>query len=217
LESIWIPHRAPIGHSPGHVDLEGFWARLAEAGVPFVLHVGGAPLQVAKDWGNNGRGAVKDWLGGGENVRTKDAAVLHQTPEMFISMMLLDGVFDRHPGLRGAAVELGAGWVPELCRRLDWVCRIYGRSDTSVRFERTPSEQLKTQMGFTPFSHEHVGDLAADSAPDLYLFSSDYPHLEGTKDPIGRFERSLVDVDDAVKDAFYSENFLRLWPQARAI
>ena len=28
LESIWIPHRAPIGHSPGHVDLEGFWACL---------------------------------------------------------------------------------------------------------------------------------------------------------------------------------------------
>ena len=114
LESIWIPHRAPIGHSPGHVDLEGFWARLAEAGVPFVLHVGGAPLlELLEDWGNNGRGAVKDWLGGGENVRTKDAAVLHQTPEMFISMLLLDGVFDRHPTLRGAAVELGAGWVPE--------------------------------------------------------------------------------------------------------
>ena len=215
LESIWIPHRAPIGHSPGHVDLEGFWARLAEAGVPFVLHVGGAPLQVARDWGNNGRGAVKDWLGGGENVRTKDAAVLHQTPEMFISMMLLDGVFDRHPNLLGAAVELGAGWVPELCRRLDWVCRIYGRSDMSVRFERPPSEQIREQMGFTPFSHEHVGDLVADSAPDLYLFSSDYPHLEGTKDPIGRFERSLVDVDESIKDAFYSENFLRLWPQAR--
>ena len=49
LQSIWIPHRAPIGHSPGHVDLEGFWARLAEANVPFVLHVGGAPLQVSKD------------------------------------------------------------------------------------------------------------------------------------------------------------------------
>ena len=215
LESIWIPHRAPIGHSPGHVDLEGFWARLAEAGAPFVLHVGGAPLQVARDWGNNGRGAVKDWLGGGENVRTKDAAVLHQTPEMFISMLLLDGVFDRHPTLRGAAVELGAGWVPEMFRRLDWVCRIYGRSDTSVRFKRLPSEQLKEQMGFTPFSHEHVGDLVADSAADLYLFSSDYPHLEGTKDPIGRFERSLVDVEESVKAAFYSENFLRLWPEAR--
>ena len=41
-------------------------------------------------------------------MRTKDAAVLHQTPEMFLSVLLMDGVFDRHPGLRGAAVELGA-------------------------------------------------------------------------------------------------------------
>ena len=38
LEAIWVPHRAPIDRAPGHVDLEGFWARLAEAGVPFVLH-----------------------------------------------------------------------------------------------------------------------------------------------------------------------------------
>ena len=214
LESIWIPHRAPIGHSPGHVDLEGFWARLAEAGVPFVLHVGGAPLQVARDWGNNGRGAVKDWLGGGENVRTKDAAVLHQTPEMFISMLLLDGVFDRHPPC--AARRLNS--VPAGCQKCAgaWTGYVgYMVVDTSVRFERPPSEQLKEQMGFTPFSHEHVGDLVADSAADLYLFSSDYPHLEGTKDPIGRFERSLVDVEESVKEAFYSENFLRLWPEAR--
>ena len=60
--------------------------------------------------GNNG-GLSQRLASGGENVRTKDAAVLHQTPEMF--RVLLDGVFDRHPGLRGAAVELGAGWVPE--------------------------------------------------------------------------------------------------------
>jgi predicted TIM-barrel fold metal-dependent hydrolase len=215
LQAIWVPHRAPLDRSPGHVELEGFWARLAEAGVPFVLHVGGAPLQVSKTWGNNGRAPVKDWLGGGENVRTKDAAVLHQTPEMFLSVLLLDGVFERHPGLRGAAVELGAGWVPELCRRLDWVTRIYGRSDESVRFERAPSQQLIEQMAFTPFSHEDVAYLMQDSHPDLYLFSSDYPHLEGTKDPIGRFERFLANSEPAVRDAFYSENFLRLWPEAR--
>ena len=170
-----------------------------------MLHVGGAPLQVAKDWGNNGRGAVKDWLGGGENVRTKDAAVLHQTPEMFISMMLLDGVFDRHPGLRGAAVELGAGWVPELCRRLDWVCRIYGRSDTSVRFERPPSRAAKESKWVLRRFLMSMLVIWLLTRPDLYLFSSDYPHLEGTKDPIGRFERSLVDVDESVKQAFYSE------------
>ncbi|NOX52713.1 MAG: amidohydrolase family protein [Gammaproteobacteria bacterium] len=215
LEAIWIPHRAPIGRAPGHVEFEGFWARLAEAGVPFVLHVGGAPLQVHKAWGNNGRAATKDWLGGGENVRTKDAAVLHQAPEMFISMMIMDGIFDRHPKLRGAAVELGAGWVPQMLHRLDDICRIFSRADESVRFDRKPSEQLREQMGFTPMPNEDVGRLIGESNEDLYLFSSDYPHIEGTKDPIGRFERTVGDAPEQVKTKFYSENFLRLWPEAR--
>jgi predicted TIM-barrel fold metal-dependent hydrolase len=215
LEAIWVPHRAPIDRSPGHVDLEPFWALLAESGTPFVLHVGGSPLQILKAWSNNGRGATRDWMGGGENVRTKDAALLHQPPETFVSMLVLDGVLERHPGLRGASVELGAGWVPELVRRLDWVSRIYSRVDESVRFERPPSVQLTEQMGFTPFPHEDVANLVAQSNADLYLFSSDYPHIEGTKDPIARFERTIADANEEVRSKFYAENFLRVFPEAR--
>jgi len=50
---------------------------------------------------------------------------------------------------------------------------------------------------------------------ELYLFSSDYPHVEGTSDPIGRFERFLVDRDESTKNLFYSENFLKIFPDAR--
>jgi predicted TIM-barrel fold metal-dependent hydrolase len=215
MKAIWVPHRAPIDISPGHVELEGFWARLAESGTPFVLHVGGSPLQALKAWSNNGRAAVKDWMGGGENVRTKDAAVMHQPPETFVSMLLLDGVFERHPSLRGAAVELGAGWVPEMLRRLDWVSKIYGRVDESVRFERTPSQQLSDQMGFTPFPNEDVANLIEQSNEDLYLFSSDYPHVEGGRNPIAKFEKTLENKSEAAKTQFFSENFLRVWPDAR--
>lgn len=215
LEAIWVPHRAPIGHSAGHVDLEGFWARLAEAGVPFLLHVGGAPLQVSDSWANNGRAPSRDWVGGGENVRTKDATILHQPAETFLSMLVMEGVLDRHPTLRGAAVELGAGWVPEMLRRLDAVAKVYSRFDTSVQFSRPPSEQITQQMGFTPMHHEDVGNMIAQSNAELYLFSSDYPHLEGTRDPIGRFERTLPEDDEGVRDLFYAENFLRLFPEAR--
>ena len=215
LKSIWVPHRAPIEISPGHVDLEPFWARLAEARVPFVLHVGGSPLHSLKAWSNNGRKKTRDLFGGGENVRTKDAALMHQNPEAFISVMLIDGVFERHPNLRGAAVELGAGWVPELLRRLDSTCRLYSRVDESVRFDRTPSEQLSQQMGFTPYPHEDVAQLIADSNEELYLFSSDWPHMEGGRDPIGKFERSVASVSPEAQTKFFSENFLRLLPDAR--
>ena len=215
LEAIWVPHRPPIGRSPGHVDLEPVWARLAEAGVPFVIHVGGSPLHTAKAWADDGRGASRDWLGGGENLRTKDAMLMHHDAEAFVAMLVADGVFARHPDLRGAAVELGAGWVPELLRRLDSVTRIFSRVDERVRFDRKPSEQLTQQMGFTPFPHEDVARLIADSNDELYLFSSDYPHIEGGRDPIGKFEAHMAPTSDAAKTRFFSENFLRLWPQAR--
>ena len=165
---------------------------------------------------NTGRGATRDWLGGGENVRTKDAAVLHQAPEMFLSMLVMDGVLNRHPKLRGACVELGAGWVPEMLRRLDAVSRAYRKVDESVAFARKPSEQITEQMGFTPMPHEDVGNMMSQSSSDLFLFSSDYPHIEGTRDPIGRFESSMSEVSEEAKTQFYSENFLRIWPQARA-
>jgi uncharacterized protein len=216
LKAVWVPHRPPAERSPGHLDFDPFWARLAEGGTPFLLHVGGAPLQQARAWMNNGKGPVKDWMGGGENLRSKDIAILHQGPETFISMMLIDGVFERFPALRGASVELGAGWVPSLLTRLDWVAKNWIRADKGqAPFSRKPSETLKQQMAFTPFVFEDVGVLIDHSSRDLYLFSSDYPHVEGGRDPIRRFEGFLGDRSEAVREAFYAENFLRIFPGAR--
>jgi len=215
LKAVWVPHRSAGDKSPGHVSLDPFWARLAEAGVPFLLHVGGSPLQLGKAWGNNGRAASKDWLGGGENLRTKDVAVLHQGPETFLSMLVIEGIFERFPKLRGASVELGAGWVPQMLQRLDWVAKHWGRTDkTLAAFTRTPSQQLTQQMAFTPFVFEEVGSFIDQSNPDLYLFSSDYPHIEGGRNPIARFETALG--ERPVRDKFYEENFLRIFPDARA-
>ena len=216
LEAVWIPHRPCGDRSPGHVDLDPFWARLAESGTPFVLHVGGAPLQMARAWMNNGRPPTKDWLGGGENLRTKDIALLHEGPEAFLTMLVLDGVLERHPGLRGAAVELGAGWVPELLRRLDWVVKHWSRNDANLQgLSRKPSEQITQQLGFTPFVFEEVGLFIDQSNPELYLFSSDYPHIEGGRNPIGRFETALGERSEGVRELFYAENFLRIFPKAR--
>ena len=217
LGAIWVPHRPCGERSPGHVDLDPFWAKLADSRTPFVLHVGGAPLQLAKAWMNNGRPPTKDWLGGGENLRTKDVALLHEGPEQFLTMMVLDGVLERHPALRGASVELGAGWVPELLRRLDWVVKHWSRNDANLQaIRRTPSQQITEQLAFTPFVFEEVGRFIDQSNPDLYLFSSDYPHIEGGRNPIGRFEAALGEREASVRDKFYTENFLRIFPDARS-
>jgi predicted TIM-barrel fold metal-dependent hydrolase len=46
------------------------------------------------------------------------------------------------------------------------------------------------------------------------MFSSDYPHVEGGRRPIERFEASLVEASEDTKRRFYSENFLDLMGSA---
>ena len=62
---------------------------------------------------------------------------------------------------------------------------------------------------------EEVGAFIDQSHADLYLFSSDYPHTEGGRNPISRFETTLGDRSETIRDKFYSQNFLRIFPEAR--
>jgi hypothetical protein len=77
--------------------------------------------------------------------------------------------------------------------------------------KRKPSEQLISQFGFTPFPFEDVGRLVGETDPNLYLFSSDYPHAEGGRDPLGRFDRSLAEFDAETRTKFESGNFERVF------
>ena len=141
---------------------------------------------------------------GGENVRAMDMLAMHHGPELFIGNMVLDGVFERHRALRGASVELGAGWVPALLERLDWTVDIWKRTDESLAgFERRPSEQLAEQFGFTPYVYEPVGALIDQTSAELYLFSSDYPHVEGSENAVAVCDRQLVGFDAEARRVFF--------------
>jgi uncharacterized protein len=56
-----------------------------------------------------------------------------------------------------------------------------------------------------------VGDLIRQSDSRLYLFSSDYPHVEGGRHPLGRFQASLEACPEPALSQFYSENFASLF------
>jgi uncharacterized protein len=211
--AIWIPAEPCGGRSPGHTDLEPVWAFLSQSQVPFMLHVGAQPMQIHDDYMNTGRSVATGWSGGGEALRLKDFPTLHQSSEEFLSVLILDGVLDRHPQLRGGVIELGATWVPGMLRRLDSAFENLARHDPMVRtFARSPSEQIRDQLGFTPFPFDDVGALIRDSSDLLYLFSTDYPHVEGGRNPLGRFTSSLASASEATQERFYSGNFRKLFP-----
>lgn len=211
IRAVWVPSEAPGEVSPAHVDLEPVWARLAEAGVPFVLHVGGGKL-LPKAFHQNGRPRPKDWLGGGENLRAKDFPVLHHSPERFLACLALDGVFHRHPGLRGAAIELGATWVPGLLRNIDHAHRSFFKNEPLLaELELAPSDYLRRQVRFTPFPFEDTTWLVEQSGPELFMFSTDYPHPEGGRRPFEVFGEAMAGFDDDTRDRFFWRNGAELF------
>jgi len=211
--AIWMTSDMPGDRAPSHIDFEEIWARLAEANIPLVLHIGGGKL-LDRRYHNNGRPTPKDWLGGGENLRAKDFLVVHHSPERFLTCMVLDGVFERHPDLRCGAIELGASWVPGMMRNLDYAARALGRHEALIKeLTLTPSDYIRRQVRFTPFPFEDVGWLIKEGGENLFLFSSDYPHIEGSRDPIGKFDATLDqhEIGERARSRFYSENFANLY------
>jgi predicted TIM-barrel fold metal-dependent hydrolase len=208
--AFWIPGM-PVGDkSPGHPDFDPVWQAFCDLNVPFLLHVGpNSPTKIAA-YENNGQPRPKDITGaeGGENLRVRDFMLLSVGPQQFLTALVFDGVFARFPKLRGGVIELGAGWVPEYLRSLDLSQKIFKKTDPCVdALAMRASEYIRRAVKFTPFPGEDVGRLIRDAGAELFMFSSDYPHPEGTDDPIGRFERTIKDISEEAKTKFYSENF----------
>lgn len=204
----------PAGErSPGHTDLDPFWRRLEEAGVPFVLHIGPGTMTQPKTMHNNGRERAPDLHGGGENLRFPDYVMLSYGPQIFLTALVYDGVFERFPQLRGGVIECGAGWVPEFLRELDIAHQSFGKTDPYLQaMQLKPSEQIRRAVKFTPFPKEDLRRMIEDAGPELFVFSSDYPHPEGTSDPMGYFESTIADLDEDTKDRFYRRNFEEMLP-----
>jgi uncharacterized protein len=208
--AFWIPGM-PVGDkSPGHADFDRVWHAFCDLNVPFLLHVGpNSPTKISA-YENNGQPRPKDITGaeGGENLRVRDFMLLSVGPQQFLTALVFDGIFARFPGLRGGVIELGAGWVPEYLRTLDLSQKIFKKTDPSVEaLTMKASEYIRRAVKFTPFPGEDVGRLIRDAGAELFMFSSDYPHPEGTDDPIGRFERTFNGISEEAKAKFYCENF----------
>jgi predicted TIM-barrel fold metal-dependent hydrolase len=213
--AVMVPSTAAGSLAPTHPELDQFWDVLNEANVPFVLHVGGGGRLLDPAFHNNDM-PVTDHLGGGENIRSKDFLAIHHSPELFLGALIFDGLFDRFPKLRGGCIEQGAGWVVSWMRHLDYGQRAFRRTEEPLRkLEHRPSEYVRRHLKFTPFPGEPVGWMIEQTGPELFMFSSDFPHPEGGKDPLTKFEETLTTTSEADQAQFFCHNMAELLSAGR--
>jgi predicted TIM-barrel fold metal-dependent hydrolase len=216
-KALMVPSACPRGHSPSHVGLFPVWAQAEEAGIPIVFHVGGGGTLLDPAYFENGRPPIPDFHGGAENFRSVDYMAIPHPPMLTIGTMILDGIFDRFPHLRIGVIEQGAAWIPGWMRRLDSAQEAFRRNEERLRsLALRPSEYIRRQVRATPYPAEPTGWIIEQAGAEVCMFSSDYPHVEGGRNPIKRFEDAMPTLGAEAKSRFYCDNFVDLMGHALA-
>jgi predicted TIM-barrel fold metal-dependent hydrolase len=215
--ALLIASGCPPDHSPSHVRLDPVWAQAQEAGIPVVFHVGGTGDLIDPAYFRNGLPIPPDFHGGEENFRSVDYMGIPGPPAQTLATMIFDGVLERFPELRIGVIEQGAIWVPSWMRQMESAFEAFARHEERLRaLSLRPRDYVRRQVRCTPYPTEDVGWIIEQAGPEVCLFSSDYPHVEGGRRPIERFEASLGDASDDVRDRFYRANFEDLMGTALA-
>ena len=96
-------------------------------------------------------------------------------------------------------------------RNLDSAAHAFVRNEERLqKLSAKPSEIARRQLKVTPYPHEDAGWIIRNSFAEMCLFSTDYPHVEGGRNPLKRFGESLDGLPQSAQDAFYAENFIEL-------
>lgn len=195
------PVPVPGGYrSPFDPVYDQFWGLAAEAGIPIATHAGVEGYDAIVQMWEPGDGENSLFRSPLRGIVTKGRAASD-----FYAAALCHKVFDRFPTLRMASVENGASWVPDLLHRLD---------DAANRnpgyFEHHPREVFGEHVWITPFWEDHVDELLADLRADRILLGSDWPHAEGTLQPVDFVTESLGGLPDETVRRIARDNALEV-------
>ena len=206
IDSIPAAHQ----HSFTHPDFEVVWEALQESTLAVFLHVGAD---------QNYRPVPQAFFDNGRDMRhfRSDAPgdplsymAIGYPGELFLASLVYDGILEKFPKLRIGLTELGATWLPSFLHFIDTGFRAFKNIQDLSHLSMKPSDYLRRQVVVSPFAGEDVGWIIEQAGSQMVAFSSDYPHHEGTDDPIRRFEASMPNVGQSEIDDFYFGNGARL-------
>jgi len=207
----------PVGLSPADVALDPWYAMLAEANVAICMHAGGGAGYRATDKWQRAPQFFFHYEEGaefpGEPLGTSS---IHIAEENFITVLVIGGVFERHPTLRVGAIEILGHWIGPLAERLDYLAEIQHRTwDGAANLKLRPSEYLARHVRVTPTIFEPV-EKYVERYPyleDVYCYSSDFPHPEGYQYSMQKFYHRLAPhVSDRFLRKFFFTNGQLLVP-----
>ncbi|HEY7199262.1 MAG TPA: amidohydrolase family protein [Candidatus Dormibacteraeota bacterium] len=129
--------------------------------------------------------------------------------------LVLEGTFERFPGLRVVFTEWGFSWLPHVLWRMDKEWRGLRAATPWVR--RPPSEYVREHVRLTtqpmdePERDEMLQMLRLCHAGETLLFSSDYPHWDNDFP-----ERTFAGVPEPLRTRILHDSAAEFFPRLRS-
>ena len=97
-----------------------------------------------------------------------------------MGMMVLSGVFERHPDLKIVCVEADAGWVPHFMYRMDHAYDRHRNWLPAGALSKKPSEYFRENI-YVTFQDDWVAFKMADMVNvERLMWANDFPHSDST-------------------------------------
>ncbi len=190
----------PYAQRPIHHEAyEPLWDCAASLGVPVTVHEG-----------------LSDCAPTLGRDRFENPAMLHVLSHPFEQMaacagLILAGTLERHPTLRVAFLESGAGWLPYWLHRLDEHCETWGHLLPGLRMK--PSEYFRRQCVVSTEPGEDVVDAVVHHVgEDSIIWASDYPHPDATfPGALTKTLAAMESLSDVARRKILASNAARLY------
>jgi len=203
----------PGGVSPAHSQLDPLWRLFEENDVAMTLHIGTEFAFLDPGWMI--AETFQDLFQSPEipNTNIQLFSTVHMAVENYVSAMVLGGVFERFPRLRLGLLEVGGYWVAPAAQRMDMYINVFPGA-AAAKFPMKPSEYIARNVRVSPFNFEPVDRYIQNdpSLVDVYCYSTDYPHVEGTKDSMKNMLAKVEPLGEEITTKFFRTNAEWLLP-----
>jgi predicted TIM-barrel fold metal-dependent hydrolase len=181
-------------------EFDQVWDAAVELGMIALLHIGMAPAMIHPGWANTDNPAL---------IRLLSVLQPWQSAQVMLSAMIIDGVFERHPKLTVLMSELGIDWLLPAVTTIDTMASpgvsplVLGEYHLPL----TPREYVSRNVRISPLPAPHQSPVPLlEALPDVVVFSSDYPHFEGSGDPVAHYDKTLASLDTDLRERFLHGN-----------
>jgi predicted TIM-barrel fold metal-dependent hydrolase len=213
---LWLPvSMLPGGKSPAHSEVDRFWKLCAESETVCTLHVGNeAAFFKTHEWKNAEFFEAEEWKIHSEvNLDPWTLGTWMLPAWNYMTAVIGGGVFDRHPTLRFGIQELGGHWIGAMGQGLDLWGEFTQTKPWNTKLKMKPSDYIRRNVKVSAFPWEPVHQYIKQYGfEDVFCYSSDFPHVEGGKQPILDGYNFVAPLGEAQVKKFFIDNGKWLLP-----